>query len=147
MGIIEVNFRPADRELRQFGFAALVVFGLVGGLIHWKKAVFGIGLRDAAHWISYAVWATAGLSALFSFAHPRANLPLYLGVSVATFPIGYVVSHVLMGLFFYGVLTPIGLVFRMMGRDPLQRRFEKQSSTYWVAHRVPDSTKRYFRQF
>ena len=40
---------------------------------------------------------------------------------VLAFPIGWTVSQVILLLMFYGLFTPIGLVFRLIGRDPLQR--------------------------
>ena len=39
---------------------------------------------------------------------------------VLAFPIGWTVSQVMLALMFFGLFTPIGLVFRLIGRDPLQ---------------------------
>ena len=49
---------------------------------------------------------------------------------------------------FVGLLfTPIGLAMRLVGRDPLRRRFDRQASTYWIKRPEQDETGRYFRQF
>ena len=46
---------------------------------------------------------------------------------------------------FFGVITPIGILFRIIGRDSLNRRFEPQTKSYWVPHAPPDKIERYFR--
>jgi hypothetical protein len=63
------------------------------------------------------------------------------------FPIGFVVSHVVLAVLFFGVLTPVGLILRLLGRDPLQRHFESDKKSYWAD--LPDSIPQgdYFRQF
>ena len=48
----------------------------------------------------------------------------------AVFPIGWVVSHLLLGVVYFLVLTPIGLTLRALGRDPLERRFDQSASSY-----------------
>ena len=78
---------------------------------------------------------------------PRANLPLYVGLTVLTYPIGYVVSHVVMGLVFFGMLTPLALIFRLIGRDVLHRSFDESSKSYWVDSKPVKDPRRYFRQF
>jgi hypothetical protein len=45
------------------------------------------------------------------------------------------------------VITPVGLIFRLLGKDPLTRRFDPRASTYWVKHEEPGNVERYFRQF
>ena len=87
------------------------------------------------------------VSGVLSAVAPAANRPLYVAMIVLTYPIGFVVSHVILGAIFYGMITPIGLVFRLVGRDALRRKFEPDAKSYWVAHREPGSVERYFRQF
>jgi hypothetical protein len=65
----------------------------------------------------------------------------------ATLPIGLVVSFVMLGLFYFLLITPLGLVFRLLGRDPLHRRFDPKAETYWVEHQPADRPERYFQQF
>ncbi len=45
-----------------------------------------------------------------------------------------------------GVITPIALMMRLFGRDKLERRFDADASSYWIAHPKQESTARYFRQ-
>ena len=81
------------------------------------------------------------------FAVPVVRRPLYLGWMYATLPIGWVVTHVMLGLIYYLMFTPIGLIMRLGGRDLMQRRFDREASSYWIEHRPDDRPERYFRQF
>ena len=73
--------------------------------------------------------------------------PIYLGWMYAVFPIGWVISHTVLALTYYLVLTPIGLLMRGLGRDPMERRFDRDGETYWTPHEPSEDPARYFRQF
>lgn len=139
MSLIEVNWRPNNKQLRGFGKIALValaiisvVLYLVKGLeIRWVLAIAAVGL---------AIFA----SSLISLRLTRA---IYLGLVVATLPIGLVVSFVLLAAFYFLLLTPLAFVFRLIGRDPLRRKFDSGAESYWLTHDPPQGPERYFRQF
>ena len=67
---------------------------------------------------SRALALTVGLAGL---TRPEWMRSIYVGWMVLAFPIGWTVSQVMLALMFFGLFTPIGLVFRLIGRDPLQR--------------------------
>lgn len=48
-----------------------------------------------------------------------------------------VVNPLVMGVMFYGVITPIGLVMRRSGRDPLRKRIDPDARSYWIDRRPP----------
>jgi hypothetical protein len=48
---------------------------------------------------------------------------------------------------YFGVVTPVGLLLRLTGRDPLQRAFDLGRASYWTEHRTGDDPRRYFRQY
>jgi hypothetical protein len=56
-------------------------------------------------------------------------------------------SYVILTMMFYLILTPVALVFKLIGRDALHRRFEPAAPTYWIKRTPPATVKRYFRQF
>ena len=72
---------------------------------------------------------------------------VYLGMIYATLPIGIVVSYVILAATYYLVLTPIGLVLRLCGYDPMQRRFDREAKTYWVPREEEAKMDHVFRQF
>ena len=51
--------------------------------------------------------------------------------------LGMVVNPLVLGLIFFGIFTPVGLVMRMWGRDAMARRFEPELETYWLERDPP----------
>ena len=47
----------------------------------------------------------------------------------------------------YNKMTPIGLVMRAFGWDPMQRKLDPQATTYWLPRQQVTDVKRYYRQF
>ena len=72
---------------------------------------------------------------------------LYLILMTAAVPIGFVVSLTLLTIFYFLLLMPLGLLFHLIGRDPLCRRFDPKADSYWIEHRQPESLDRYFHQY
>ena len=66
---------------------------------------------------------------------------------IVALPIGFVLSHVIMAIIFYLVITPIGLVFRLMGRDVLGRRMDRQRRTFWHERGPQRSPASYFKLY
>ena len=87
------------------------------------------------------------LAALLSLIHPKANKGLFIALSVVAYPIGFVLSYVIMGTLFFAVITPTGLVMRALGKDPLEKRFTANAPTYWSQCRSKRPSASYFQQF
>ncbi len=138
MGLITINKNPSRRDLSIFGALFAAFFGLIGGLIWWKF--------EAAT-VAYVVWSIAAAITFVFYALPPIRKPIYLGWIYLAFPIGWVISHTAMALIYYLVFTPIGRVMRMLGRDPMERRFDRGAETYWTPHQPAEDPARYFRQF
>ena len=142
--MIEIDWKPDARKLREFAVVWLVGFGLIGLAVAWK----GGALSGKAPWTAPIVlWVVAAAVGLVGSACPEAVRPVYIAWMAIALPIGWVVSHVIMALIYYGVFTPIGLVFRLMGHDPMYRTFDPDAGSYWVRRRPASATKRYFQQF
>lgn len=137
MALIPINRNPSLRMLRQFGLIWLVAFGLLAAAA-WRR-----GDTTAAA----ALGAVAALVPALGWGFPPLLRWVYLAATYATWPIGWVVSHLLLGLVYYGLLTPIGLALRLAGKDLLQRRFDPAASSYWLRRPAPPEKQRYFRQF
>lgn len=145
--MIEINWQPDDRTMRQFGAIALVGFGLLALLAWNEKLVFSVGLGTARPYVAGGFAALGALSGLFSLVAPQANKPIFLGLTLLSYPIGFVLSYVIMGFLFYGLITPLAVVFRVAGKDPMHRRFDRQAATYWSDARPRRGKESYFRQF
>ena len=139
MSMIEINWNPSKKVLRDFGIIALVATIILSILLFFLKHV-------AIQWLSIIV----GFG-IFIFLSSLLSLKLtkiiYLSMVLATFPIGFVVSHVILSIFYFLIITPVGLVFRLAGKDPLHRKFDYAAKSYWLKRQSPDKLDRYFHQF
>ena len=62
-------------------------------------------------------------------------------------PIAWSVSTLLLVLVYFGVLTPIGVILRIVGRDSMHRQFDRDATSYWVKRDGRVNPEHYFRQF
>ncbi len=145
--LLELNLNPEPRILRQFGFIALVGFGLLALAAHYEILLFSMGLGAARAPLVVAFAAIAVVSATFSLVAPRLNRLVYVAISVLTYPIGLVLSYVILGFLFFAIIAPIGMLLRVLGKDPMQRRFDASARSYFVRAKPPSSTENYFRRY
>lgn len=56
-------------------------------------------------------------------------------------------TWILLMPFFYLCFAPARLILMLMGKDPMQRHFEPNRSSYWVDHKPPTTSQPYTRQY
>jgi hypothetical protein len=133
----DIPFRPTNRTLRQFAGLWLVIFGSAAAWQAWEG-------RDTAALVLAALAVTVGPLGL---AWPRLLRPVFVGWMVLAWPVGWVVSRLVLACLFYGLFTPLGLLFRALGRDVLALRRRPGQTTYWAPKPMPADPRRYLRQF
>lgn len=131
------QLKTGQRELRNFGL-------LVGGVF------LAMGLVFLLKGKAYHPWFIApGLALLLpGVLFPSILKPVYILWMALALVLGFIVSHVILTLFFFLVITPVGLVARMAGKDFLRLKLDPHASSYWIPRdqRAPDPA-RYERQF
>jgi hypothetical protein len=141
--MIKLNLQPDRRVLAQFAWFALFGLPLVAGFV--------LRLAGAWSWTHPAFVAAIAAGAvqlvLFVALTDRVTKYLFVALSLVAMPIGFVLSHVLMMIVYYLVLTPIALVFRLMGRDVIGRRLEPQRTSYWHDRGTPRPKASYFKLY
>ena len=88
-----------------------------------------------------------GVLFIVYYALRPVRLPIYHAWMILVSPIGWIISHLLLAVVYYLIITPIGLLMRLCGRDSLHRKFEADVETYWIEHRPDSDVSRYVRQF
>ena len=132
----DISFKLSNRSLRQF---AVLWLAFLGGLACWQWLGHG---RPVAGAILGALALSVGIAGLI---WPRAAWPFYVGLTVLTFPIGWVMTRAILGILFLGLFTPIGLLFKLLGRDVLQVKRRAEKTTYWAPKRTPSDPRSYLR--
>jgi hypothetical protein len=125
------------RTLRQFAGLCVLFFG---GLAAWQ----GWG-RESWRWAA-ALGAIGLVIGVAGLLRPLSVRPLFKGALALARPIGWLVSNLLLSLLFFVVFVPIGLLFRLLGRDPLSLRRPADRETYLIRRPDPPGPRSYFRQ-
>jgi hypothetical protein len=139
MALVSINRDPGSRLLRQF---AGIWFPAACAMIGW--AIFR---RTHAWPWPLAIWIPAAAISIAGLVRPSVMKPIWIAWMTAVFPIGWTISHLVLAITFYLVITPVGCLLRMLGRDPMTRTLDRQAKTYWQPHQQITDSARYFRQF
>jgi len=126
------------RELLWFGPLFALFGGMMSGLALWKFEA-----PEVAKWI----WILSAVVITLYYLLPPLRKPIFIAWMGAVFPIGWVLSHVLLAVVFYLVVFPIGLLMRLFRHDALGRRLDPDSTSYWIKRETHTDPKKYFRQF
>lgn len=110
------------KDLRSFGLLVGGIFCVIG---LWPLVFRGEPMR---------LWGIGigGVLVLLGGILPRALAPVHKGWMWIGHVLGWINTRILLGIVFYGLVTPIGLIFRMMGKDTMRQAFSESSSTYRV---------------
>jgi hypothetical protein len=132
-----VKWHPDARELRRFAVAMLIGFFVLGALAAWRAKGIGTG--------SIVLWGIGVFLATAAFV-PKLGRVAYLAVYLPTSVIGYLVSHVMLALMFFFVITPLAIILRLLGKDLLQQRRDKNRPA-WSPVKGVKNEESYYRQF
>ena len=129
---------PSSRDLTVLALLFLAIGAAMGGSqLFWKGT--------AAGWY----WIIAGaVLCLFRLITPlfRSIYRSWLAFSVI---LGYFVSRILLTIIFFIVITPMAVIFRIIGKDPMERKLDPKAGSYWLRKEPEADTtiERYEKQF
>ncbi len=109
-------------------------FGLVFAAVFSIVALWPLVSSGAVRWWAAGVAATF---ALLAFVAPRVLAPLNRAWMKLGLWMGRVVSPIVLGILFFVVFWPMGLLMRAAGKDPLRLKKPSNVSTYWVERKPP----------
>ncbi len=135
MSLIEINWSPTQKQLRQFGLLCLIVLPLLGWL--WRANSNTV----------LTLFAIAVVIAGLAYVQPRWVRPIFVGLILLAAPIGMVVGELAMLLIYFTIFLPISLAFRLVRRDALQLRIDRSASTYWQPKTEPKDISSYYRRY
>ena len=140
----EVNWNPDLAERRKFAKSLVIGFPCVAlVLLIIGRISTGVWNTELPMWVA-GIGVAAGI--LFWIV-PQVSKPFYLLWYCIACCIGIVLGNVLLGAVFYIVVTIIGLIMKLIGRDPLRRSIDENAETYWLDVEKNNDPTRYYRQF
>jgi hypothetical protein len=136
--MMNLDLHPENRKLRQFGFASSILLCICA-----VKAF--LQTQQTATWTLAGVAAAAGLCALVK---PQFLRPVYVIVTLVTFPIGWTISRLIVLLLYYGLMTPVACILRLAGRDRLRLKcLTEPQASHWIERKGSEDPERYLRQY
>tara|TARA_B100001971_G_scaffold196927_1_gene205163 strand:- start:1237 stop:1650 length:414 start_codon:yes stop_codon:yes gene_type:complete len=114
------NIKSEKSDLRKFGITVGLILMIVSGFLFWKeKESFQILITSGAILLILGVTIPVILKYIY-----------WVWMIFATI-IGWVMTRVILSLMFYAIITPIGFILRLFGKQFIELNWNKTDSTYW----------------
>jgi hypothetical protein len=129
------HITATPKEVRKFGITfSILALGFAAFCFYRENTLWTVFLGVSAFFILTGLWGYPVLK------------PVYVGWMTFAFALGWVNSRIILSLVFCLVFTPAGLILRLLGKDPLGLRFDRQATTYWVMRKPQDFSKKRYEQ-
>jgi hypothetical protein len=123
------------KEVRKFGITfSVVAIALAAFSFYRMNPLWIVFLGASLFFLLTGLWAYPILK------------PIYVGWMTFAFALGWVNTRLILGIVFYLIFTPTGLVMRLLGKDPLGLRFDRHATTYWVRRKPQDPSKQRYEK-
>jgi hypothetical protein len=133
---MKLNLKDEPKEWRKSALLAIFGLALASTLMHWRKHL------PQGAWLP--ILGVLAALALVAIVKPRWMRGYHLFSMRLGFKISQILGHILLLIFFIFVLTPIGWILRLAGKDPLQLKRQDNKTTYWHQSRESSPLDRLF---
>jgi len=116
------NIKASEQVLRKFGFLLAAFLSILGAISFWKEGTLYLYLFPAA-----------GVSLISAILFPKTLKGIYLPWMAVATMIGWVMTRIILTVFYYVAMTSFGLVAKIFGKDLLDEKIEPQKKSYWIA--------------
>lgn len=113
--------KPDKKELRKFAITISSALCVLGSIILWRR-----GQAGSIYIAVGAVFFFAGL------VWPNSLALLYKAWMALALVLGLIMSHIILALVFFVVLTPIGFIMKIVRKNPLERSLDCNAKSYWI---------------
>lgn len=124
------------KTLRNFGLLFVAVLSAMSGVSYWK---------GSSNWPWFI--GGGGLFFILGVFFPFLLKPFYKLWMTFAFLLGWVMTRIIVTLAFFLIFTPVGFVLRILGKDLLNEKIDKNVSTYWQRHEPISDKSRYLKQY
>jgi len=124
------NMKSGKKELREFGLTIGVILVILGGIAAWR------GRPVYPYFLSFGiVFIAAGIIIPTALKFPQ---KAWMGFAVV---LGFFSSRLVLSILFYAIITPIGIIMRIFGKDVLDQRIDRSAGSYWKKRETATKTK------
>ena len=116
------------KSLREFGLiTGGILVGIFGLLLPWLLE----------HEFPVWPWIIAGVLWVLAILLPMSLDPVYRAWMKIGLVLAWINTRIILGIMFYLIFLPVGLVLRLAGKDAMNRKLSKTQDTYRIIHPVP----------
>ena len=139
---IRTSVRKLDQSRESLLKFAVTIAGALAGL---GILIFLFGRHPQR---AFLLWVVGVLFLITGFVKPLLLKGIHTVWMAFAFALGWVMSRVILTILFFLVITPMGLLMRLFGKDPMNREITSDASTYWIKReKKPIDPSQYERQF
>ena len=114
------NIKSEKSDLRKFGTTIGVILLIIAWFLFWKEKE------------SFQILLTFGVTlCILGIVIPFILKPIYWVWMIFATILGWIMTRVILSLLFYIIVTPIGLISRLFGKQFLELKWNKIDTTYW----------------
>jgi multisubunit Na+/H+ antiporter MnhG subunit len=133
---MELNLKDEPKEWRKSALLAALGLALISSVLRWRHAL-GNG-----KWLS--ILSVLAVIAICAALQPRWFRGYHLFSMRAGFLVSRILGRILLMLFFLFILTPVGWILRITGKDSLQLKRLPDATTYWQPSKETSPLDRLF---
>ena len=131
------NIKTGKKDLRSFGVTFGIIFLIIAGFLYYKE-------KDSFQLFIYL----AGSFSCLGIILPIMLKPFYMVWMIFAVILGWFMTRVIISLLYYIIITPIGLLLRIIGKDLLDLKEKKNKKSYWnIRNSEDEQNQNYEKQF
>ncbi len=133
---MKLKLKEEPKEWRKAAWMSALGLAVFSSLLRWRRVL------PVAAWV-LVLCALAAL-AVAAAVRPRWFRGYYRFSAKLGFAISQTAGRIVLALFFFIIVTPLGLVLRLLGKDPLRLRHPVGAASYWSEVRRKSSLEQLF---
>ena len=138
--MLKLDLQPPEKALIQFGWIGLPGFALLGWIAHAKWG--------APQWVFFTLLGLGAAMSICALTRTTTPIrPIFIVMVAIAIPIGFVITNLALLSIWLLLFTPTALLFRLRGKDPLQRAWDGSAKSYWTVRKGPRAPASYLRLY
>lgn len=114
------RIKITKEEIRKFGIVIGIILLIIGVILLWKRNIY------------YPILMIMGIFLFVGgLSIPIILKPIYIIWMIFATIMGWLMTRFILSLLFYGLITPISLIARLMGKKFIYLRWDKINNSYW----------------
>ena len=127
---------PQRKDLRQFGWVFGAALAALSGLAWYKDSPA----------FPYLLGAGALIALVGTVLPPALRYIYFIWMTIGII-LGTIMTALILTVVFIVAIIPIGLVMKIIGRDPMHRQLDREAPTYWISREPPSADKSHYLRY